>query len=319
MGAITLLLRVAGYAAALVVASFALFSILYFMPGDPASVMLGVNAPQQAVAALRSDLGLDLPLITQFGRWLWALLHGDLGASLSYRVPVSTLLAERLQVTLPLAGLSFVFTGLCGLCFGIVSSLKVGRIADVIFQFLSLVMMSMPGFFTGLLLILLLSVKLNLFPAGGFPGWDFGLRSGLHALVLPALALSLPQIAVLFRVTRTALLQMLGEPFLRTARMKGLTRWSALWHHAIPNALPSILTVARFQLAMLLTGSVVVESVFALPGLGRLLYQAVAQHDLPLVQGLVFVFLALMLAVQFLVSAFAHHVDKRLSQIESIA
>ena len=319
MGALTFLLRLLGYAAALGAAAFVLFAILYALPGDPAAVMLGVNAPPEAVAALRHELGLDLPLILQFSHWLGALLRGDLGQSLSYHMPVATLIAERLPVTLPLAFLSLLLTGVCGLGFGIVAALGANRATDMLLQCFSLVLMSMPGFFTGLLLILLFSVRLHLLPAGGFPGWDDGLWTGLRSLLLPTLALALPQMAVLFRVTRTALLQTLNEAFMRTARMKGLPRFAALAHHAIPNALPSILTVARFQLAVLLTGSVIIENVFALPGLGRLLYQAVTQHDLPLIQGLVFLFLGVMLLVQFCFNAFARTVDKRLSDTMSYA
>lgn len=290
----------------LALSAAAIFMLLYLLPGDPASVMLGLNAPQNAVVALHHELGLDQPVLTRLVAWLVSLLHGDLGIALTYRVPVAGLFLERLSVTLPLALLSLALTLIFGLSLGGYSALRAYRSGDLALRVFSQLALSVPNFWIGMLLILVFSVQLRWFPAGGF--------SGIKSLVLPALALSLAQCAVLLRITRAALLDVLSEPYMRTARAKGLSRGQSLIKHALPNMFLPVLTLLGLQLTFLLTGVIVVENVFALPGVGRLLFQAVSQHDLPLVQNLLLIFIAVILAVNFLIDMLALFIDPRLQR-----
>jgi peptide/nickel transport system permease protein len=290
----------------LLLAAAAIFVLLHLLPGDPAAVMLGLNAPQEMVLTLRHELGLDQPALTRFTTWIASLLHGDLGLALTYRVPVLDLFLERLTVTLPLALLSLMLTLVFGLSLGCYSALRAYRTGDLALRVFSQLALSVPNFWVGLLLILIFSVQLRWFPAGGY--------SGIKSLILPALSLSLAQCAVLLRITRAALLDVLSEPYMRTARAKGLSRARSLVKHALPNTFLPVLTLLGLQLTFLLTGVIVVENVFALPGVGRLLFQAVNQHDLPLVQNLLLIFVAVILAVNFLVDLLALCLDPRLRE-----
>ncbi len=303
----------------LVLAAAIIFFLLRLLPGDPASVMLGLNAPQDVLAALRHELKLDQPLHVQFYAWVSGLLNGDLGLAHSYRVPVYDLFNERLRVSVPLALLSLLLTLFAGLGLGCYAALRAHRSGDTVLRLCAQLALSIPNFWVGLLLILVFAVNLHWFPAGGFSGWDGGVLAGLRSLFLPALALSLGQGAVLLRITRAALLDVLSEPYMRTARAKGLSRRQSLRSHALQNACPPVLTLLGLQFTFLLTGVVVIENVFALPGVGRLLFQAVNQHDLPLVQNLLLIFVAISLAMQFFVDALALVIDPRLRDREQAA
>lgn len=282
-------------------ASIVVFAVLQLVPGDPALLMLGVNAQPDTLAALRSQMGIDQPVLTRYLQWAGALAHGDLGVSLTYARPVAELVAERLAVTLPLALLSLVISTALALPLGLLAAARRGRGGDWAVLGFSQLGVSMPSFWIAILLILLFSLTLHWFPAGGFPGWtgpgwSGGIGPALHALLLPALALALPEAAILARVTRTAVLDTLAEDHIRTARAKGVSRTAVLLRHALPNALIPVATVLGLQISFLVAGAVVVENVFTLPGLGRLLYQAIGQRDLIVVQGVV-VLLALFVVV----------------------
>jgi peptide/nickel transport system permease protein len=282
-------------------ASIVVFAVLQLVPGDPALLMLGVNAQPDTLAALRSQMGLDQPILTRYLQWAGALARGDLGVSLTYARPVAELVAERLAVTLPLALLSLVISTALALPLGLLAAARRGRGGDWAVLGFSQLGVSMPSFWIAILLILLFSLTLHWFPAGGFPGWtgpgwSGGIGPALHALLLPALALALPEAAILARVTRTAVLDTLAEDHIRTARAKGVSRTAVLLRHALPNALIPVATVLGLQISFLVAGAVVVENVFTLPGLGRLLYQAIGQRDLIVVQGVV-VLLALFVVV----------------------
>lgn len=277
-------------------ASIVVFAVLQLVPGDPALLMLGVNAQPDTLAALRGQMGLDQPILTRYLHWAGALARGDLGVSLTYARPVAELVAERLAVTLPLALLSLSLSTALALPLGLLAAARRGRGGDWAVQGFSQLGVSMPSFWIAILLILLFSLTLHWFPAGGFPGWDGGIGPALHALLLPALALALPEAAILARVTRTAILDTLAEDHIRTARAKGVSRAAVLLRHALPNALIPVATVLGLQISFLVAGAVVVENVFTLPGLGRLLYQAIGQRDLIVVQGVV-VLLALFVVV----------------------
>lgn len=277
-------------------ASIVVFAVLQLVPGDPALLMLGVNAQPDTLAALRGQMGLDQPVLTRYLQWAGALARGDLGISLTYARPVAELVAERLAVTLPLALLSLVISTALALPLGLLAAARRGRGGDWAVLGFSQLGVSMPSFWIAILLILLFSLTLHWFPAGGFPGWSGGIGPALHALLLPALALALPEAAILARVTRTAVLDTLAEDHIRTARAKGVSRTAVLLRHALPNALIPVATVLGLQISFLVAGAVVVENVFTLPGLGRLLYQAIGQRDLIVVQGVV-VLLALFVVV----------------------
>lgn len=309
-----LLGRLASLALTLAVASAVIFALVQIAPGDPARYVLGIQADEQAVAQLREQLGLNAPALTRYGRWIAALLQGDLGSSLTYRVPVTQLLAERLPLTVPLAALALGVALALALPAALVAARRPGGVVDRAVGAVSQLGVSVPDFWLGVMGAWLFAVVLRWVPAGGFPGWDAGLAEGLRALALPALALALPQAAILTRVLRGTLAELAHAEFLRTARAKGAGRWRVLWRHALPNAAGPVLTLLGLQAAYLLAGSVIVENVFFLPGVGRLLFQAVTAHDLVLVQSLVLVLVALGVGLSAGVELAARAADPRLAR-----
>lgn len=309
-----LLARLASLALTLVVASALIFALVQIAPGDPARYVLGIQADEQAVAALREQLGLNAPAMTRYGRWIAALLQADLGESLTYRMPVRQLLAERLPLTVPLATLALALAIAIALPAALLAARRPGGWMDRTVGAFSQLGVSVPDFWLGVMGAWLFAVVLRWVPAGGFPGWDAGLAEGLRVLALPALALALPQAAILTRVLRAALAELAHAEFLRTARAKGASRWRVLWRHALPNTASPVLTLLGLQTAYLLAGSVIVENVFFLPGVGRLLFQGVTAHDLVLVQSLVLVLVALGVAVSAFVELAARAADPRLAR-----
>ncbi len=299
-------------AATLLAASLVVFLVLDVLPGDPAAIMLGMDAEPSALAALHHRLGFDLPLATRYLRWVGALLTGDLGVSTSYDIPVSQLLGNRLAVTLPLTLLALLLSVLLGIPLGVMGAAWRGRAAGTALDALTQLGQAIPDFWLGVLLILIVALHGHLLPASGFPGWAHPL-AGLAALLLPALAIALPQGAVLARVMRGSVLSVQDEEFMRTARGKGLSRRAALWRHAVPNALIPTVTIVGMQFSFLVAGTIVVENVFSLPGVGRLVYQAVAQRDLIVVQDLVILFVAVVIMVNFAVERLYGRLDPRLA------
>ena len=297
--------------ATLFAASLVVFAVLQILPGDPAAIMLGTGARPDTVAALRHQLGLDAPLLLRYLRWVGGLLTGRFGTSYTYSVPVRELVAERVMVSVPLAIMAIVLSTAIAIPVGVLAAARRGRAADAAMMGVAQVGVALPNFWLGLLLILLFAIHLPWLPAGGFPGWGGGMCHGLRALILPALALGLPQGAILARVTRAAVIETLGEDFVRTARAKGLSRRAALWRHAVPNALVPVVTLIGLQFSFLLAGTVIIENVFTLPGLGRLVFQAIAQRDLIVVQDLVVLLAGSVIVVNFLVDLVAAWIDPR--------
>jgi len=304
--------RLAGLVITLVIVSFLIFAVMDLLPGDPASIMLGTSAAPDTLAALRHDLGLDQPLIIRYGHWVTGVLSGDLGQSYTYGVPVAGLIAERLAVTLPLAVFAILLSVAIALPLGTFAAARRGGLADMAAALFSQLGIAVPAFWMALLMIILFSTTLGLLPAGGFPGWENGAAAALQALVMPALALALPQAAVLTRVTRSAILEVLQEDFTRTAKAKGLSARAVLWRHTVPNALIPILTVLGLQFTFLVAGAVLVENVFNLPGLGRLALQALAQRDIIVMQDVVLFFAALVIVMNFIVDMSYLAIDPRL-------
>lgn len=313
-----LLRRVASLIATLAVASVVVFAVLELLPGNAAQVILGESATAESLAALEKKLGLDRPAAERYLDWAGGLVQGRTAQSISYDTPTAELIAERLQVTLPLALMAMVLTVVIALALGVYAAARHRRLGDVAVMAASQVGIAIPNFWFAILLILLFAVKLQWVSAGGFPGWreddGGGLVPGLLALVLPAVALAAVQAAILARVTRSAVLEVLREDFVRTARAKGLSRAQALRRHVLRNAMIPVLTVGGLQFANLVTGTIVVENVFVLPGIGRLVFQAIANRDLVVVRDVVLLLAAVVVVVNFVVDVLVAAVDPRLRQ-----
>ena len=298
--------------ATLVVASLVVFAVLEVLPGDPARLMLGMNATEDAVQALREQMGLNQPLLWRYLDWVRGLLTLDLGRSYTYSVPVIDLVAERIVVSLPLALIALFLSTAIAIPVGIFSASRRGSAADTISMGAAQFGVAVPNFWFALLLIYVFAVWLRLVPAGGFPGWSAGVWLCLKALALPAIALALPQAAILARVTRSALLDVLGEDYIRTARAKGIPRRAVLWNHALRNAMIPVLTILGLQFAFLLAGTIIIENVFYLPGLGRLVFQAITQRDLIVVESVVMLLVVAVIAVNLLVDLSYAFIDPRI-------
>lgn len=292
-------------------ATLVVFVVLEVVPGDPALLMLGTEARPDTLAALRAEMGLDRPAPERYLRWVGGLVTGDLGTSHTYGRPVAGLVAERLAVTLPLAALALALSTLAAIPLGLWAAARHGRAGDWAVMAFGQLGIAIPSFWFGILLILVFAVQLGWFTAGGFPGWAAGPGPALKALLLPALALALPEAAILARVTRTAVLDTLREDYVRTARAKGVGERAILARHVLPNALVPVATILGLQFAFLVAGAVVVENVFHLPGLGRLLYQAIGQRDLIVVKDVVVLLAVFVVAVNFLVDAAYAAIDPR--------
>ena len=276
--------------------------------------MMGFSADPAALHAVRLELGLEGPAWRRYLSWMAGLAHGDLGLSYTYRTPVSALVAERLGVSLPLALYALTLSTAAAFAMGVGATMRPGGIVDRIVGGLTQLGVAVPGFWLGMMLVIVFAERLGWAPAGGFPGWAGGVGPALGALSLPAIALAAPQAAVLARVLRGELLSAMGADYVRSARARGLSRRQALIRHALPNALGPTLTILGLQFAYLLAGAVVIENVFNLPGLGRLVFQALAQRDLIVVQSVVLVLVVAVVAVSFLTDLAAAAVDPRLSE-----
>lgn len=307
-----LLKRFAAFIATLVAASLVIFAVLVLLPGTVVEVMLGETASPEAVAALTHKLGLDQPAWHRYLHWVGGLLGGDMGMSVAYDTPVRELIVERLGVTVPLALMAMALTTVLALGFGLYAASRHNQLGDVGVMAASQLGIAVPSFWLAILLILLFSVKLHWFSAGGFPGWDEGIVQGLKALVLPTVALAVVQAAILARITRSAVLEVLREDFVRTARARGLSRRAVLWRHVLRNAMIPVLTVMGLQFASLLTGTVVIEKVFTLPGVGLLVFQAISNRDIVVVQNVVMLMAATVIAINFIVDLLYVAIDPRL-------
>lgn len=303
--------RLVSLSLSLIVASLAIFTVIEVIPGDPAAFMLGLNADEATVQALRADLGLDGSKAQRYLSWVAGMVQGDFGTSYTYRVPVAELVADRLWVSLPLAVLSLVLSTVIAFPVGLLAAANRGRGLDYGIMGGTQLGIAIPNFWFGMLLVLVFAVTLRWFSAGGFPGWDTPLMA-LKSLILPSVALALPQAAILARVMRSALIETLAQDYMRTARAKGLSRRQALLRHALRNALIPVLTILGLQFAFLIAGTIIIENVFYLPGLGRLIFQAVAQRDLVVVQSLTVLLVASVVIVNFLVDLAYAAVDPRL-------
>ena len=311
-----LLKRLAALLATLAVASVVVFGVLELLPGNAAQVILGDTATPESLAALEARLGLDRPSLLRYQDWIGGLLQGRTARSIGYDTPTAELIGERLQVSLPLAAIAMLLTVVLALALGLYAASRHGTLADLGVMAGSQLGIAIPNFWFAILLILLFAVHLQWVGAGGFPGWSAadggGLLPGLRALILPAVSLAVVQAAILARMTRSAVLDVMREDFVRTARAKGLSRRQVLLRHVLRNAMIPVLTVMGLQFANLVTGTIVVENVFVLPGIGRLVFQAIANRDLVVVRDVVMLLAAVVVVVNFVVDVLYAVVDPRL-------
>ena len=280
--------------------------------GDPAQIILGINATPETLANLRHELGLDKPFWAQYWEWIGGLLTGRSCRSINYDLPVYELIASRLAVTGPLALMAMLIAVVIAIPLGIHAARRQNRPADLGVMLLTQLGLAVPEFWLGILLILLFSVHWGLFTAGGFPGWSESFWGSLKALLLPALALGVIRASILTRLTRSSMLEVLGEDYVRTARAKGLRERTVVYAHAFRNALIPVLTIFGLQFGQLLAGAIIIENVYYLPGLGRLVFQAIGQRDLPVVREIVLVMAGAVVLVNFLIDLAYASVDPRI-------
>ena len=296
----------------LAVASVVIFGVIEIAPGDPAQFMLGINAQEDTLAVLRVELGLDVPKWQRYLSWVGGMLTGDFGTSYQYRTPVADMVADRLWVSLPLALYALTLSTLIAFPAGLFAAARRDKAGDMAVMGATQLGVAIPNFWFAMMLVVVFAINLRWFNAGGFPGWDAGFFTAMKGLTLPAIALALPQAAILARVMRSALLDILGEDFMRTARAKGLSRRQAIWRHGLRNAMIPVLTIIGLQFAFLLAGGIIIEQVFYLPGLGRLIFQSISARDLIVVESVVMLLVFAVIVVNFLVDLAYAAVDPRL-------
>ncbi|MFP4275220.1 MAG: ABC transporter permease [Paracoccaceae bacterium] len=306
-----LLRRTAGFVMTLLSVSVVVFFVMNLLPGDPSLVILGIDSSEEARAALRAQLGLDAPPWIRYLEWVGGALRGDFGTSYAFRVPVSELILERMPMTLALTLIATVLTVALALVLGVFAAANHRKAGDWGVMVISQLGIAIPAFWLAILLVIVFAVQLRWLPPGGFPGWsDPG--TAFRALILPATALAVVQAAVLARVTRSSVLEVMRQDFVRTATAAGLGRHRVMWGHVLPNALIPVVTIVGMQVANLVTGTIVIENVFYLPGLGRLVFQSIANRDLVTVQALVMLFAAIVVTANFIVDLLYLVIDPRL-------
>jgi peptide/nickel transport system permease protein len=292
--------------------SITVYSVLFVLPGDPAQIILGINATPETLANLRAELGLDKSFWAQYAEWMHNLLTGQGSRSINYDMPVYDLIISRLAVTGPLALLAIVFGVVISIPLGIYAARHQNRPGDVGVMFFTQLGLATPEFWLGILLILLFSVHWGVFSAGGFPGWSVDFWGSIKALLLPSFALGVIRASILTRLTRSSMLDVLREDYVRTARAKGLKERTVIYVHALRNALIPVLTILGLQLGQLMAGAIIIENVYYLPGLGRLVFQAIGQRDLPVVREIVIFMAAAVVLVNFIVDLAYASLDPRI-------
>ena len=294
--------------------SVIVFAVIHLTPGDPAILMLGPSATPADVLELRTKLGLEEAVHVQYGKWLWNALQGDLGESIWLRTPVLGEVFDRFVNTLILAAAAFFFSTVIGVGLGILAGIRQNSWMDRLSMLVSLIGVSMPGFWLGLMLILLFSVQWDLLPSTGMrsPAGDGGVLDVLQHLLLPALTLAAFNIAIVARLTRSSMLEVIRQDFVRTARAKGLTEWVVVNRHALKNALIPVVTVLGVQLGALLSSSVLIEFLFAWPGVGSFMIDAIGRRDFPLVQAITLVTATAFVLINLIVDLSYAYLDPRI-------
>ena len=307
-----ILRRVLSTVPVMAIVALFVFSLLYIAPGDPAAVIAGDQASPADVERIREGLGLDRPFLVQFGTWLWRILHGDLGTSIFTNLPVSALIAQRIEPTLSLMVLTLVLTIVIAVPLGVLAAWKAGSWVDHTIMAFAVFAFSLPVFVVGYVLAYVFALQFDWLPVQGYTPLAEGFWPWLQNLILPALALGCVYIALIARITRASMLEVLQQDYVRTARAKGLDQRSILFVHALKNAAVPIITVIGIGVALLIGGAVVTESVFAIPGLGRLTIDAILRRDYPVIQGIVLMFSFLYVLVNLMVDVTYTLVDPRI-------
>lgn len=288
------------------------FSLLYIAPGDPAVVIAGDQASPADVERIRANLGLDQPFLVQFGSWVWRLLHFDLGTSIFTNLPVASMIAQRLEPTLSLMMVTLLLTIIVAVPLGVIAAWKAGTWIDRIIMAFAVFGFSVPVFVVGYILAYVFALKFDWLPVQGYTPLSQGVWPWLQNLILPSVALGCVYIALIARITRAAMLEVLQQDYIRTARAKGLGQGGILFIHALKNAAVPIVTVVGIGIALLIGGAVVTESVFAIPGLGRLTIDAILRRDYPVIQGIVLLFSFVYVLVNLLIDITYTLVDPRI-------
>jgi peptide/nickel transport system permease protein len=295
-----------------VIVALFVFSLLYIAPGDPAAVIAGDQASPEDVEKIRKNLGLDRPFYIRFGEWSWRILHGDLCTSMFTALPVTQLIGQRLEPTLSLMLVTLVFAISLAVPMGVLAAWKVGTWIDRVIMAIAVVGFSVPVFVVGYVLAYVFALEFEWFPVQGYTPFAKGFRPWLENLILPAVALGFVYIALIARITRAAMLEVLSQDYIRMARAKGLGQGSILFLHALKNAAIPIVTVIGIGIALLIGGAVVTESVFAIPGLGRLTVDAILRRDYPVIQGIVLMFSFVYVLVNLLIDICYTVLDPRI-------
>ena len=294
------------------VVAFVVFSLLYLTPGDPAAVIAGDIATDEDIRRIHARLGLDEPFLVQFGRWLWALLHGDLGTSIFTNLPVTTLIGQRVEPTIALTVCTLVVAIAVAVPLGVVAAAKAGTWIDRAVMAFSVLGFSVPVFVVAYGLILTLSVELDWLPVQGYRNFRGGVWQWFRHLILPSIALGTVYVALIARMTRASMLDVLAQDYIRTAAAKGLARDQVLIGHALKNAAIPVMTIIGMGIALLISGAIVTETVFALPGVGRLTVDAILRRDYPVIQGVILMFSAVYVLVNLAVDLSYMFFDPRI-------
>lgn len=295
----------------LFIVSVIAFTLIHLTPGDPVSLILGPDATISEIERVRQNLGLDRPLYEQYFVWISHVLRGDLGTSIFVDQPVASMILTRLETTLLLTGLALLFTVCLGIPTGVISAIKRNSVVDQSSMVVALLGVSMPNFWLGLNLILLFSVYLGWFPTGGYTPLSDSVTGAIKSLILPAIALGFSNAAIVARMTRASMLDVLHQDYVRTARAKGLAAWPVYARHALRNAFMPVITVVGVVLAGLLGGAVVTETVFTLPGVGRLVVNSVLRRDYPVIQGIILLVAATYVVLNLLIDVIYVYIDPR--------
>ena len=293
--------------------SLIIFFIIEILPGDPALIMLGTGAEEATILALQKELGSNLPPITRYLRWIDGMLNGDFGKSYVYDQSVKELILERFRITFPLSIISVLIIIFVSIPLGVFLASQYDTYLDKFFLILTQLALAIPNFWIAILFILFFSVYLGWFNAGGFIDWDHNWLHSFKSLLLPAFSLAIPQTAILVKVTRSSVLENLNSDFIRTARAKGLSINAALWNHSLRNSLTPVITILGLQFSFLLSGTIIIENVFYLPGLGRLLFQAINLRDLILIKNLILLFTAIFIIINFMIDLIQVLIDPRIN------
>jgi peptide/nickel transport system permease protein len=272
------------------VVALVVFSLLYIAPGDPAAIIAGDQASPADIERIRENLGLDRPFVVRFSEWVWHILHGDLGTSIFTNLPVTTMMAQRFEPTLSLMVITLCLAIIVAVPMGVLAAWKAGTVIDRLIMAFAVFGFSVPVFVIGYLLAYVFALQLEWLPVQGYTPLSQGIWPWFKNLILPAFALGCVYVALIARITRAAMLEVLQQDYIRTARAKGVGQFGILFVHALKNASVPIVTVIGIGIALLIGGAVVTESVFAIPGLGRLTVDAILRHDYPVIQGIVLLF-----------------------------